>query len=262
MTRYRRVFMERDRAVELTELLARAWPPRSVVELDGWRLRVGHGLPDYALSAWPRSCGSRVPLHVRVDGTLRHYTEAGLPARVLVTPAAQPRGLDATLAERGWIKRRPADVRTGDLDALAALQPGEGTTTAATAEATDEWLAGWARLTGRDRSQASGAAVSLARLEAPSLFVRAWRHGELAGTARAVSDGGWMGLPDMAVPDGDPDVAASLARTAAAWAATGGIEHAWWLVAHDESAAGEAARRARLHPDLRVHLREAQRTVR
>lgn len=256
--RYRRVFLDRDRAVELGELLARAWPPRSVVELDGWRLRTGPGLPAHATSAWPRAGGQRVPLHVRIDGTARHYDQAGLPPRVLVSRVAQPAGVDAALAERGWARTGDADLRTGPVEAGAALEPAGDVTVDAVAR--DEWLAAFAEVTGRSREQAAGAAASLARVDAPSCYLLCRGATRVAGVARALVDGGWMGLPDLAVAGGDADVAAALARSAADWADAGGVRHLWWLVPRGDAAAGEAARRARLHPDLTLHLREGPAT--
>lgn len=267
MARYRRVLMERDRAAELTELLARTWPPRAVMELDGWRLRNAPGLPAHAASAWPRSAGERVPLRVRLDGVQRYYAQSGLTPAVLISPAARPAGTEAALSERGWSKRHAAEIRTGALEALAGLAAPADVRVALDQRPTDDWLAAWAALTGRDRRQRDVAAASLARCDTPGAFVRAWTGERLAGAARAVADGGWVGVPDMAV-EGDAQVATALARAVADWAGAAGAEEVWWLVAdpaaggaavHDlaGAAAVEVTRRAQLSPALRLHVRVA-----
>lgn len=265
--RYRRVLLDRDRAAELTELLARTWPARSMVELDGWRLRSAPGLPAHATSAWPRSDGGRVPLAVRLDGTHRYYTQAGLPPRVLISDAAQPRGVEAALSERGWSPHHAAEVRTGPVQSLRSVPT--ATAVQVTVQATPDrrWLSAWAALTGRDRRGRDAAAASLARVEAPAAFLSAWIDERVAGVARVVVDRGWMGLPDVAVDGGDADVAGSLARAAADWAARHDIEEAWCLVADVRktdgtggdvsAAAAETARRAGLRPALRLHVRVA-----
>lgn len=265
VARYRRVLLDRDRAAELTELLARAWPPRSMIELDGWRLRSGPGLPAHAASAWPRSDGGRVPLRVRLDGTHRYYAQAGLTPRVLVSTAAQPRDVEAALAERGWARRGEAEIRTGLLGAVGSLAPGRAVTVALTERLDDRWLDGWAALTGRARRQRDLAGACLAQLETAA-YVAAWDDDRMVGAARAVIEGGWVGLPDMAVAGGDADVAAALGRAAADWAADRSVEQVWWLVAAGGgdlgpdtggAAAAEAVRRAGLRPALPLHLRVA-----
>lgn len=265
--RYRRVLLDRDRAAELTELLARTWPPRSMVELDGWRLRNGPGLPAHATCAWPRTEGERVPLEVRLDGTQRYYTQAGSSPSVLISEAAQPRGVEAALTQRGWAPRHPAEVRTGPLESLRTVRTATDAHVMVGEAADRQWLEAWAALTGRGRRAREAAAASLARVEAPTAFVIAWVDDRLAGVARAVLDGGWMGVPDVAVADGDADVAGTLARAAAGWAAGHEIEEAWCLVADTRRADGaggdaspaaaEMARRAGLRSALRLHVRVA-----
>lgn len=265
--RYRRVLLDRDRAAELTELLARTWPPRSMVELDGWRLRNGSGLPAHARSAWPRSDGGRVPLEVRLDGTHRHYTQAGIAPRVLISDAAQPRGVEAELTQRGWSRQHAAEVRTGTIPSLRSVPTATQVQVTVQEAGDTRWLQAWAALTGRDRRARDAAATSLARVEAPSRFLSAWLDERPVGVARAVLDGGWLGVPDVAVDGGDADVAGSLARAAADWAARHEIEDAWCLVADVRnadgadgdvsSAAAETARRAGFRPALRLHVRVA-----
>lgn len=260
VARYRQVLLDRDRAAELGELLARTWPPRSMIELDGWQLRTAPGLPAHAGSAWPRSDGGRVPLYVRLDGTHRHYAQSGLTPRVLISEAARPQGVEAALAERGWARRDDAEVRTGDLEALTGPGPESGSGPAVTVDgaADDGWLDAWATLTARDRRAREAAASSLARVTAPTVFVRAWQDDRLVGVARGVVDGGWLGLPDVVVAGADPDVPAAMARAIAGWARRRQVEEAWWLVpARGEPAVAEAVRRAGLRPALRLHLRVA-----
>jgi ketosteroid isomerase-like protein len=267
VARYRRVLMERDRAAELTGLLARTWPPRSVRELDGWRLRTGRGLPAHAASAWPRSAGERMGLRARLEGTQRHYAAAGLTPGVLVSPAARPSGTEAALRRHGWSPRHAAEIRTGELAALRALAPADDVTVALTEHLDDRWLAAWATLTGRGPAERDGAAVSLDRCEAMAAYLTAWRGEQLAGVARAVVDGCWVGVPDLVVT-GDSEVAASLAQAIATWAAGHHVEQVWWLVAQAGDVAGQAAdiggspaveatRRAGLAAALRLQLRVA-----
>lgn len=267
--RYRRVLLDRDRAAELSELLARTWPPRSMVELDGWRLRNGPGLPAHATCAWPRTEGERVPLEVRLDGTHRYYTQAGLSPGVLISEAAQPRGVEAALTQRGWLARHPAEVRTGPLDSLRRVRTATDADVTVRDTADRQWLDAWAALTGRGRQAREAAAASLARVDAPTAFVTAWVDDRLAGVARAVVDGGWMGVPDVAVAiaDDDADVAGTLTQAAAGWAAGHDVEDAWCVVADTRRADGaggdaspaaaETARRAGLRPALRLHVRVA-----
>lgn len=271
--RYRRVLLDRDRAAEMTELLARTWPPRSMVELDGWRLRTGPGLPAHATSAWPRSEGGRVPLEVRLDGTHRYYAQAGLPARVLISAAAQPRNVEAVLNQLGWSRQHPAEIRTGPLPSLTAVPTAGHAQVTVLGSADARWLAAWAQLTGRDRRAREAARTSLSRVEGASAFLCARVDDRVAGVARAVVDGGWLGVPDVAVADGDADIAGALLRAAAEWGERHEVDEAWCLVADVRhanaadgaartaagadvsAAAAETARRAGLRAALRLHVR-------
>ncbi len=256
--RYLDAYAQHTRAADLEERLAAAWPARSLLELDGWRLRLGPGLPAVAASAWPRADGGRVPLRVRLEGTARFYHESGLPARVLVGPAARPAGLDEALAQRGWRREQPHQLRTAPVATLQApRRDGAVTVTTWTTAAGDAppagWLAAWAQQQGRTVVEREGAAAALARVSAPARWAWASDAGVGLGVARGVLDGGWLGLADLDAAS--EEVGAALLADLLAWARTRGAEHAWWLVPEGSALAERLAREAGLRAERSLHLR-------
>ncbi len=275
--RYLDAYTERSRAADLEERVTRAWPPRSVLELDGWRLRLGGGLPLPASSAWPRADGGRVPLDVRLAGTARFYRDAGVPPCIQIGPAAQPAGLDAALAERGWRREHVHELRTGALAGLTAPRPpaplGGGEDGSAAAQATavraaaaqvhaettdsggvaERWLAAWAQRTGRDAAARATAATVLQRVPAASCWALAGPEQAPTGVARGVLDGGWLGIADLDADDAL--TAAALLARLLAWAEPGHAEQVWWLVPQQASGVRDLARRVGLRRTFTLHHR-------
>lgn len=259
---YRRAFEHRNRVAELDALVDRLWPAGSSLELDGWRLRSGRGLPWWVHSVWPRACGDRVPLRVRLEGVERYYRQTGAPARVLITPGAKPAGLDAALAERGYLRRPPLEVRAAALPSPVPAAPAgdeSDDVEVAWSDAPDEaWLATLAEATGLSAGQAQAAGRVRARVEATSWFGRLRLGGRDVAVVRGVVHGGWLGIADLAtVADARGRGAARrLLELLVRGAVRVGAEQGWAAVPTDEPSAGALARRFGLAPAYRIHVRE------
>lgn len=97
-------------------------PPQQRL-LDGWLLRFSPGKAKRARCINAISTG-RLPLADKLARCEAAYAQAGLPCMVRITPFSQPEGLDASLAERGWMRLDDTRVmllhRLGDLGGAAA----------------------------------------------------------------------------------------------------------------------------------------------
>src|SRR5690242_8028712 len=113
----------------LEELAFRAWPAEEVRVFEGWRLRFTHGVTNRANSVWPNVSEGALPLAARVREVESFYRARGVPAQFQITDAAQPDGLDAFLAEHGYVVRLPVGVQTASIDSFRfAGQPPQVTT--------------------------------------------------------------------------------------------------------------------------------------
>ena len=94
---------------DLDRLAARAFVAAEEERRGGWLLRADTVEP-------LRRLNSALPLGppLDVDVAEAWYRERGLPARIMVTPAADLEALDAELAARGYDVESPADILVGD----------------------------------------------------------------------------------------------------------------------------------------------------
>ena len=101
-----------------------AWPAAEVHALGGWRLRFNHGVTNRGSSVWPGPGPCDAPLAERFERVERFYAERSAPACYQISPAAEPPGLDAALAARGYEVFSPVSVEVAELgEVLARATP-------------------------------------------------------------------------------------------------------------------------------------------
>jgi N-acetylglutamate synthase len=238
VARYRAAFAERDLVAEIEALAARAWPPLTLLDVDGWQLRSAGGLSRRANSAWPRAEGTRLDLDQRLAQVEAFYRQARLDPSVQLSPSTRPRDLESALRARGYTPTPLVEVRTrradvlGDLGPPAVLLPVEG------------WLERWVTAAGASSHQRRMAERMLDRTRPEAAYAVVAADGEVA-VARGVVDGGWLGLDLLAAtaPLTNPAAGAALAAALGHWGATRGAERAWLEVDEDDPA-GKALTRA------------------
>lgn len=213
--RYRDVFAQRDLVRELEQLAERAYPPLTVLELDGWQLRASRGLTRRANSVWPRATGDRLGLERRLEAVERFYRQRRLDPAVAVSPAAQPAGLDRSLAERGWAVTVRRMVQTAPIDALSRVT-GRAEVLVGR-QPPQRWLEAWSELRGQP-----AAGPVFERVASPVAYVTVSDRGRVVGAARGVLDGGWLGVLDTA---GGPET--TFAAHLVQWAAAHGAERVY-----------------------------------
>jgi len=99
------------RVRRLETAAADALAPAEEVRVDGWRLRFNHGVTRRGNSALPEARGLR-PIARKLREVRDFYAARGLPARLQLSSASRPAGLDATLEARGWRFEEGARVLT------------------------------------------------------------------------------------------------------------------------------------------------------
>jgi N-acetylglutamate synthase len=235
VARYRAAFAQRNLVQEIEALAARAWPPLTILDLDGWQLRSSGGLTRRANSVWPRGAGTRLDLDARLAQAEAFYLQGGLDPTVLVSPSAQPRDLDAALRARGYRATPEVEVRTRRLAGLADAAPAG---TAADLVSVGEWLPRWADAAGAASRAVTMAERMLARTLPDAAFAVVRTRREVA-VARGVLDAGWLGVDLLAATPGlrDADTGRALLAALGRWAEEGGGERAWTEVDTGDAAA-------------------------
>jgi N-acetylglutamate synthase len=181
-------------AAALDQLMDAAWPAPVVREVDGWRVRLGGGVTRRANSVLPHTAPRDVAAALaEVEAA---YDAAGLPPCFQVSPAAQPPGLGAMFAARGYVSEAPTLVLTAP---LAGAPSAPGPDVELRDEPSDEWFEVWWSVDGR--GAAEQAAVARAILTGvPASYATLRAADRVAAVGRVVALGEWAGVYCMAVP--------------------------------------------------------------
>ncbi len=223
VARYRAAFAQRNLVSEIEALTARALPPLTLLDLDGWQLRSAGGMTRRANSVWPRAEGARLSLDERLRQSEAFYGQGGLDPAVQLSPSARPQGLERALSARGYRRTPDIEVRTRRVDLLAWLPGGRE------ADLVDRatWLPLWARARGAaDRHMAM--AERMLERTAPHAAYAVTGEGDALAVARGVLDAGWLGVDLLAATGSaqEPSRGVALLRALATWAQAHGAEHA------------------------------------
>ena len=182
----------------LDELSANAWPALVVQVVDGWRLRVTPGVrARRSSSVLPLDGGGRVSLEDRFRLVDEFYARWDEPARYQISPAAQPRHLDAILAERGFGVEAPVDIQTAALDEVLERTTGPAPGPVRVAERADDvWLATTVALFGRSDTATMRERI-LDRIGPPAAYALLELDGQPASLGMGVLERGWLGIFSM-----------------------------------------------------------------
>lgn len=184
----------------LEELALNAWPALQTLHLDGWVLRFADG--------YTRRANSVNPLY-RPQGDLdrnltlaeAHFARRGLPTVFKLTPAAEPAGLDAALAARGYAEDARTSVQLLDLGALAPTEPGGTVTCPSSVEVaealTDDWLAAVGVLAAIPARHQPTLRRMLGLLAPQAAFATLASEGQVVACGLAVLEAGHVGLFDI-----------------------------------------------------------------
>ncbi|HCA85145.1 MAG TPA: GNAT family N-acetyltransferase, partial [Streptomyces sp.] len=155
-------------ARELDRVAARAWPPVESESLGDWTLRAAGGFTRRANSVLPLGEGPGLPLDEALGRITDWYGHRGLPAYIQVSTGAEGTQelLAAELAERGWVREVPVEVRIAALAPLADAEGGPGRVRL-TRTVGDGWLARYQRSAGSAGSAGSASSASSAGSPGP-----------------------------------------------------------------------------------------------
>lgn len=210
--------------VALEEAAARAWPPRRVVDIDGWRARLSGGGTKRANSVLClRYAGADVTRSIEAAEAL--YAKDGQPAIFQIASVAEPEGLDEALAARGYaafdrtlMMVKPVAPVTAPLAVTVSPYPSA------------EWFAIYLSTLSPDRQ--ATARFMVEAVPHPRAFFLARRDGLAVACALGVADGPYCGIECVATLAEARRTGAARALMAAleAWASGQGAAMLWLQV--------------------------------
>jgi GNAT superfamily N-acetyltransferase len=248
--------MRETSVLEIEEAAFRAWPAQEVVELSGWRLRFTQGVTRRANSVWPNEWRDETPLSERV-GTVEAFAAArGIAPSFQLTSAAKPAGLDAWLAERGYVIDAPVVVMTRELEGLGEDRASSNVETSVFGSPSADWL-----FIGIERGRFAKAREAfsgiLARIGPRGAFALARTSEGPVAVGLGVVDGEWLGIFNMmTVPEARRRGAArSILAALTAWGFERGALVAYLQVERDNAPARSLYASTGFTPAYEYHYR-------
>ncbi len=241
----------------IEELAANAWPAPVTQVVGGWRLRFAWGVTRRANSVLANDHHGGPRLAERMELVEAFYARRGLPARYQISPASRPGGLDAALADRGYLRRLRVLVLCAPLASVLERLPPPGDRVALAGEPDADWLETLRALLGY---YGDGSAVrrTLRGVGPPSAYAAIRRHGRPLAIGRAVAERGFAGVYGMAtLPEArGQGLGTAVLATLAEWAADHGATRLYLQVDHDNAGAVRLYRHAGFEAVYAYHYRE------
>jgi GNAT superfamily N-acetyltransferase len=183
----------------LEDVAARAVPATEVRDINGWLARRTPGLvTKRANSVLARAHGKGMDLESKLSAVESFYNDLAVPVRYQITPASQPRALQAALLARGYRTDAPTAVRTCALPRLAAAPIPPGISIEITSAPTDTWWATWQSSLEIDAIRATAVNALFARIQQATAFATVSIDDTPAGVALGIHEDRWLGIFNMA----------------------------------------------------------------
>jgi GNAT superfamily N-acetyltransferase len=240
----------------VAELEARAfaaWPAARVEPCGGWRLRATANLTRRANSVWTNA--EVDDADAAIARAEAFYAGCRQRAIFQLTPLAEPLGLDARLAARGYAVESGVSIQCAELAALDLPTP-RGVEAHVDARLGADWLA-LAGERGRFAGQLDAFRALLERIGPRAGFALATVDGEPAATGLGVCEAGWLGVFAMAtLPElRRRGAARSLLAALRDWASARGATRSYLQVERDNPGALDLYARAGYREVYGYHYR-------
>ncbi len=171
---------DRSRILAMEQAAARAWPPAETQDVDGWIWRASGGGSRRANSVLPLMFGGR-DLDGAITRVERFYAARGQRSYFQVSTIAEPDGLDASLAGRGYTFEEPMLLMAKPLPAVAPPIP---PSVEITPSVTDDWFAVYGST--QEPVRRASAPATLARVPDKRAFLLVRREGAPVASALCV----------------------------------------------------------------------------
>jgi N-acetylglutamate synthase len=181
----------------IEELSMNAWPALESIESDGWVLRFSGGYTRRANSVLPLRPGTR-RLADKITEAERLYEAHGLLPTFKMTDESRPDGLDAALAERGYVEEARTSVQVVDLPSRT-----DGGVRLETSWCkSGPWRDAFHRMGNVAAERRALHDRILASISLPSALASVEEDERVVGCALGVVQGRWLGIFDVIVDGG------------------------------------------------------------
>lgn len=245
-------------------LAANAWPPEQSVVFDGWRLRSARGVTRRANSVWPNAGNGVAGVEDKLAAAEQYYAALGQPAIFQICDAAEPAGLDALLAARGYGANSHTHVQTASVQTLLQTLPPLRLRPQFEIEVSEEFDPNWFTLyCASEEVEGRAAAVRrsiLQRIEPAHGFALLRSGAEPVAVGLGVAEGGWLGVYCMATLPAyrRQGAASAILRTLAIWSQLYGAENVYLQVMVHNVDAQQLYAKAGFVTAYNYHYRERQ----
>jgi N-acetylglutamate synthase len=198
----------------LDALAADAWPAPVIEEVDGWRLRWGHGFTGRANSVWARREGRALSLDEKIAAAEGFYMGLGGRPMFQLSPASRPGSLDRELEQRGYERGQATSVEVAPTAEVWANTAGAVWPLRIDARPDQTWLETWLGVRG------FGDAMVAEQIVCGTEAKTAYAQIDGVGVGRVALAHGWAGIFAMAtVPHARRQGAArAILHSLAGWA--------------------------------------------
>jgi N-acetylglutamate synthase len=244
----------------LEELAANAWCPGVAQAVDGWRIRFNEGVTRRANSVLPEAHGGRMELSDKLTLAETFYASRNLPPRFQICDAAQPGGLDAVLARRGYAREGLSCVEAAPIGTVldrTLYHP------SLRLEITDrlcgEWLSTYTRVEEMPGHEAAMRRDILRRIGPRAGFALLQVDNQPAAVGLGVVERGWLGIFCMATDSRfrRRGAAATVLHELARWGKGHGAANAYLQVLEDNVPARSLYTRLGFETVYHYHYRRA-----
>ncbi|WP_194923439.1 GNAT family N-acetyltransferase [Catenulispora pinisilvae] len=193
--------VQKSLAAELQERAARAVPAEFGERVGQWWLRHAPGCSWWIGSVLPHGGheASRAELEALIAAAEAYTAEREIPTLLQMTPEAVPPRLDALLAARGYERQVPVSLQTATTaEVLALAQRGSergSLRVRLDKHPTREWFQAWSAVVGGDPEPRWRL---LQRITEAGAYASVELGDETVAVGRAVAEGGWAGIFNMA----------------------------------------------------------------
>ncbi len=171
-----------------------AWPAEQIEHAAGWRLRAMRAVTRRANSVWTFEATGDASLEERIDHAEAWYASRNLPPTFQVADRSRPDGLDAALAQRGYLIDAPVSIQVATTTAV--LEAASSRDAVVTRACPDAWFTLSAHH-GRFANVADTYRNLLLRIGPAARFALASLDGQPAAVGLGVVSPGWMGIFSM-----------------------------------------------------------------
>ncbi|MHA2243177.1 MAG: GNAT family N-acetyltransferase, partial [Candidatus Thorarchaeota archaeon] len=173
-------------------MAGRAWPARYIEELEGWQLRADDGVTWRANCVLPCGKLEGITLSEAIERVNDFYSSRSMPTAFKMTRASQPKELDVSLDQLGFLKYMITHVQTATVDDVLGTKP--TVRVEINNEPKPDWIGCYGEAGKFDEHTLNVRTEIIRRISNKKAIASAYLGKELVGVGLGVLENDWIGL--------------------------------------------------------------------